>query len=332
MKSLVLTLLAIACIATTQLALAQEIKPGVTPEGTLEKGTGFVPCSGTNCSACDFVVLGNTAVKWLIGISFLFFAVLAVRAGFKLVISQGNPGALTDAKDSFTNAFIGLIIILVAFILVDTIMRQLVKGSGVIEGYGPWSEVQCSTQVKSELKREQFAGDREFEAAVRNLAAIQANPGNCKPDPTGPCSESALRSSFGTHALSAAIILGAESGCNPAIPSSTDKTTDGRSYSIGLWQINLAEHDMTCNGQTLDCTSAFSYAGYRNSFKVKVMKVTNEDLYKRCVAAASNPQCNSAKAAELFKANGNDFDDWACSATKCGIPTSVYCQVPGIKR
>ncbi len=326
-----LTILALSIVFFAQVSYAQETKPTVGPDGTLAAKDGFIPCSGTNCSACDFVVLGNTAIKWLIGISFLFFAVLAVRAGIRLVISQGNSSALESAKSSFTNAFIGLIIILVAWLLVDTIMRQLVKGGGEITGYGPWAEVQCSEQVKSELKREQFAGDREFEAAVRNLAALRANPGNCQPDATGPCSEAALRPAFGSAALSAAIILGAESGCNPAIPSSTDKTTDGRSYSIGLWQINLAEHDMTCNGRTLDCTSAFSYAGYRNSFKVKVMKIENEDLYKRCVAAASDPQCNSAKAAELFKSNGNDFDDWACSATKCGIPTSVYCQVPGIK-
>jgi hypothetical protein len=326
-----LTILTLATIFFAQTTYAQETRLPVNADGTLEPEKGFVSCSGSNCSACDFVVLGNTAIKWLITISFLFFAVLAFRAGIKLVTSQGNAGALSEAKSSFTNAFIGLIIILLAFLIVDTIMRQLVKGNGTIEGYGPWSQVQCSKQVEPELKREQFAGDEQFEAAVRNLAALRTNPGNCQPDPTGPCSESALRSSFGSNALSAAIILGAESGCNPSIPSSTDGTTDGRSYSIGLWQINLAAHDITCNGETLDCTSAFRYAGYRNRFNVRVMRIENEDMYRRCVAAASNPQCNSAKAAELFRASGNDFDDWACSATKCGIPTSVYCQVPGIR-
>ena len=317
--------LTLATLFFTQVAYAQE-----TP--TPDSPSGFISCEGKSCSACDFVVLGNTAIKWLIGISFLFFGVLAVRAGIKLVTSQGNPGALQDAKSSFTNAFIGLVIILVAWLLVDTIMRQLVKNSGTIEGYGPWSEVRCSVQVSPGLSPEYFASDREFEATVRNLAALRANPGNCQPDPTGPCSEADLQSSFGVHARSAAIILGAESGCNPAIPSGTDTTTDGRSYSIGPWQINLAAHSMTCNGQTLNCPSAFRYAGYRNRFKVRVMRVINEDLYSRCVAAAANPQCNSAKAAELFRESGNDFDPWACSATKCGIPTNVYCQVPGIRR
>ena len=148
--------LTLATLFFTQVAYAQE-----TP--TPDSPSGFISCEGKSCSACDFVVLGNTAIKWLIGISFLFFAVLAVRAGIKLVTSQGNPGALQDAKSSFTNAFIGLVIILVAWLLVDTIMRQLVKNSGTIEGYGPWSEVRCSVQVESTAKAGYYPGDPEFE-------------------------------------------------------------------------------------------------------------------------------------------------------------------------
>jgi hypothetical protein len=143
----------------TQITYAQE-----TP--TPDSPSGFISCEGRSCSACDFVVLGNTAIKWLITISFLFFAVLAVRAGIKLVTSQGNSSALTNAKESFTNAFIGLIIILLAFLLVDTIMRQLVKGSGEIKGYGPWNEVVCAKQVESTTKANYFDGDETFEARV----------------------------------------------------------------------------------------------------------------------------------------------------------------------
>ena len=166
MKPLLLTL-TLATIFFAQTTYAQETKLPVSADGTLEAGKGFVSCSGSNCSACDFVVLGNTAIKWLIIISFLFFAVLAFRAGIKLVTSQGNSSALTDAKSSFTNAFIGLVIILLAFLLVDTIMRQLVKGSGTIEGYGPWNEVRCSKQVEPKKAQEgYFDGDAEFVAFV----------------------------------------------------------------------------------------------------------------------------------------------------------------------
>jgi hypothetical protein len=160
-----LTLLTLSVLFVAQTSYAQ-YSPDVS-DGVITGNNGFVPCEGRFCSACDFVVLGNTAIKWLITISFLFFAILAVRAGIKLVTSQGNPSALQDAKSSFTNAFIGLIIILIAFLLVDTIMRQLVKGNGTIEGYGPWSEVRCSEQVESVFPVEPyFEGDETFIARV----------------------------------------------------------------------------------------------------------------------------------------------------------------------
>jgi hypothetical protein len=85
----------------------------------------------------------------------------------KLITSQGNSGALSEAKQSFTNAFIGLIIMLVAWLIVDTMMRQLLKGGdGYIENYGPWSKVQCTEQEKPVSPEDQkggyFAGDNEF--------------------------------------------------------------------------------------------------------------------------------------------------------------------------
>ena len=119
--------------------------PNIT-NGTIDAGQGFVPCSGTTCSPCDLVVLFNTLLKWFMGIAFLIFAILAVKAGVTMVVS-GSSGSLEAAKKSFTNAFIGLIIILAAWLIVDTLMRGLLGGNGDIKGYGPWSDVKCATQA-----------------------------------------------------------------------------------------------------------------------------------------------------------------------------------------
>ena len=108
----------------------------------------FVPCSGTDCAACHFVQMGNTILVWLIGILFVVFAVVAVIAGFGLVTSGGNPSAKQAAKDKLVNAVIGLIIVLAAWLLVDTVMRGLLTGGeGRIEGYGVWSSIECVGQV-----------------------------------------------------------------------------------------------------------------------------------------------------------------------------------------
>jgi len=125
-------------------------------------GTGFIPCDGTKdnpCTSCHVIVLANTIIKWLIGMVFLLFAYLAVVAGFKMVVSGGNPSALQTAKSSFTNAFIGLMIVLAAWLIVDTLLRSLIGtdgklSGGEISGYGPWAQVKCETLLDPKPVRE----------------------------------------------------------------------------------------------------------------------------------------------------------------------------------
>ena len=111
-------------------------------------GGGLIPCGqnmDNKCNSCHVVVLANTVIKWLIGITFMIFAGMAVYAGVKMVMSGGNSHAKEDAKEMFTNAFIGLLIILGAWLMIDTLLRYVLKNgqNGNIAGYGPWSQVEC---------------------------------------------------------------------------------------------------------------------------------------------------------------------------------------------
>lgn len=128
------------------LVLSPTIAAASTPFG------GFVTCEGAGCSACNFVDMINIIIKWLLGFVFVIFAVLMVSAGFGLVTSGGNQSALDSAKSKFQNAIVGIIIILAAWLIVDTVMKGLVKGDGdlggTFTGFGPWSEVQCQVQAK----------------------------------------------------------------------------------------------------------------------------------------------------------------------------------------
>ena len=149
--------------------------PPVGTDGTISQG--LVPCEGSFCSTCHVVVLANTGIKWLLTLSFLFFAILALRAGWKLIISQGNPSALTDAKQSFTNAFIGLALILTAWILVDTLMRNLIGNGGVIKNYGPWAQVQCTEQTTvSQAVEPYFEADEAFVPSAVVSGGTTATP------------------------------------------------------------------------------------------------------------------------------------------------------------
>ena len=111
---------------------------------------GFVPCEGTGCSLCHLVSMINVIIVWLFGIIFIMFGVIATIAGFGLVTSGGNQTALDAAKTKLSNAIIGLIIVMAAWLLIDTIMKGLMKGAeGSIEGWGPWTDVQCQIQTEA---------------------------------------------------------------------------------------------------------------------------------------------------------------------------------------
>jgi Type IV secretion system pilin len=111
----------------------------------------FVTCSGTDCSACNIVEMVNKGVVALFGVVGLVFAIIMMKAGFGLVTSGGNTAALNAAKSAFQNALIGLIIVMAAWLIVDLLMRTLLKGDGDLgaagfTGWGPWSSVQCVPQ------------------------------------------------------------------------------------------------------------------------------------------------------------------------------------------
>ncbi len=111
----------------------------------------LVSCSGLDCSICNLVDMANTGIIGLLGFIFMIFAVLMTIAGFGLVTSGGNQSALDAAKKKFQNAIIGLLIVMAAWLFVDTIMHTLLKGNGDLtvfntgsySGWGPWSDVQC---------------------------------------------------------------------------------------------------------------------------------------------------------------------------------------------
>jgi hypothetical protein len=96
------------------------------------------------------------------------------------MVTAGSAGSLDIAKKSFTNAFIGLIIILSAWLIVDTLMRGLIGGNGDIKGYGPWTDIKCASQAAVDEKRGFFdveeygAGDTLSTDTYNNGAGIDS--------------------------------------------------------------------------------------------------------------------------------------------------------------
>lgn len=84
---------------------------------------GFVPCGNTADNPCQ---IGHLFAAFIVIINYLitmagFIAVLAiVYAGFMMIYSQGQE-QLKAAKGRFSGAVIGLVLVAVAFVLINAI-------------------------------------------------------------------------------------------------------------------------------------------------------------------------------------------------------------------
>jgi hypothetical protein len=103
---------------------------------------GLIPCTGGDaCRACDLVALMNNLVSFGIYIGILLFVMALVAAGVKMIVGQGDGGLL---KDVVKNGFIGLILMLCAWLVVDTGLKILAKEGEL----GPWNELKCVENPK----------------------------------------------------------------------------------------------------------------------------------------------------------------------------------------
>lgn len=90
---------------------------------------GLVPCGGNTASATDtgkpctfedLFVLVARVTNWLIGVAGAYAVYQIVFAGFNLVTSMGNEEKITKNKDALSNAIVGFVFTLLAFVLVNT--------------------------------------------------------------------------------------------------------------------------------------------------------------------------------------------------------------------
>ena len=266
---------------------------------------------GTPCTACDFFALAGNAIRWLVALITLVITLVVVWAGIKIATSGGDSHAVSDAKHMLTNALIGFAILLSAWLVVDTLMKITKFGEG--SPLGPWNTINvnaCKT-----------AGGTTIPGPTPGGPSPSPNPsgGQCSEQPLGSCNASVLGPTFGSVTNQAIGICRIESGGNPAAKSGTDKTADRKhSVSVGLFQINLTNHTISCNGDTLDCPSAFTAQFTSEDVKGNNdVYIKNMALYNRCVAAAQNVTCNVQEAWKTYTGQGkNSWRPWGANS-KC---------------
>ena len=107
------------------------------PGGPIVTCTGALPAS-TACTICDIARVAQNVLNTGIYIAVFLSAILFAWAGFLYLTNLTNPGGIERARTIFGEVLIGLLIILGAWIVIDTIMKVLTPNNGA---FGPWNKI-----------------------------------------------------------------------------------------------------------------------------------------------------------------------------------------------
>jgi hypothetical protein len=94
---------------------------------------------GEDCSFCNLLGLAQRLINFFIYLSVVVATLLFTYAGILYMTSAPNPGNIERAHKIFWNVLIGLIVVLGAWLIVDTVMKVFYSESE----FGPWNAILC---------------------------------------------------------------------------------------------------------------------------------------------------------------------------------------------
>lgn len=289
----------------------------------LDPSFSIVPteCTACPCGAGGALQLVQNLMNAAISLGVVAFVLVIVYAGALFMMTPTNPESRSQAKGMLSNATVGFIIVLAAWVLVDFIMKLLYSGGGQ---FGPWNKIlvvtdsdKCIQPVAITPIQGLPSGLQTIEGAVTGVSgssggggasnsgggqpgSIQVGAGTCPAMSSGPCSIQNLTPSFGSAATTFSKICYNESrGTN--IPSTVDIGTDHNPVSYGLFQINISANPVG----GLPCPKAFNTPYTAKNHNVHVI---DQALFQKCKAIALDPSQNIQWAAATYKSHG--FSPW----------------------
>ena len=244
---------------------------------------------------------------WTIGICALFMITIG---GVMYLGSAGNTSAATNAKGIIFDALIGVFAAMVAYLFLYVINPDL-------------------TTININFSQVSLTGSSSSGSSGAGSSG-SGGGGSCEVMTSGPCAVANLTSTFSTDAEKMSKICNLESGGNVLRESGTDLCADGKSFSIGLYQVNMmtSAGSIGCDGSQIftgigsrtssyDCldhktnSNGVSYCAHRNCRVVDVAK------YNECKAKLENGTTNIQVAGSLYQARR--FNPWSKSAGICGV-------------
>lgn len=85
---------------------------------------------GVSCTPCDLIRVLLNAADMIVALSGTFGIVMVVYGGFVLVTAYGNDSRVKWGKDTIIASIIGIIIVMMAWTLINVIMEGFFEASG----------------------------------------------------------------------------------------------------------------------------------------------------------------------------------------------------------
>lgn len=113
---------------------------------------GLVPCGNeggleSRCTLCHLFVGIQNIITWGRNILVIVAIVAIVAGGIMYIISAGNSGMMENAKGIIKQALWGVLIVLGAWVIVNTIMMVLGTNLSILGAGTTWNDFSCSTAV-----------------------------------------------------------------------------------------------------------------------------------------------------------------------------------------
>ncbi|MFT7507371.1 MAG: type IV secretory pathway VirB2 component (pilin) [Acidimicrobiales bacterium] len=134
---------------------------------------GLVACTtAESCNFCAFTTMVNTLTEWIIMVSTLIAVILFAYAGYKLVYSKGDVNAVGEARKMIGNVVTGIFIMLLAWTIVDTILKALVGGT-----FGIWNPNDCGQMFEVKPAEELLVTAKSHEIVIPDFNDVEGPEG-----------------------------------------------------------------------------------------------------------------------------------------------------------
>jgi hypothetical protein len=121
-----------------------ELRGGLVPCGKNCDDPCTKECECCPCTLCHLFVLFKRIVDFLtLNIIFPLAVLMIVVGGVMFLTAAGDPGRIGTAKKILTSVVIGLLIIFLAWLIVDTIISFLTTGSPFEALFKQWNTINC---------------------------------------------------------------------------------------------------------------------------------------------------------------------------------------------